>query len=78
MTRDEAQALLDTVPLHANLGIEMDRYDEGHVTFRFTPPSAARSPDGMVHGGVLATRHGSDLRRHLVAGARRVDGGYQD
>ena len=55
MTRDEAQALLDTVPLHANLGIEMDRYDEGHVTFRFTPPSAARSPDGIVHGGVLAT-----------------------
>ena len=56
MTRDEAQALLDSCELHALLGLELVQFEEGRVRFSFAPPASVRSEDGgSIHGGALAT-----------------------
>ena len=56
MTRDEAQALLDSCELHALLGLELLQFEPGRVRFRFAPPASARAGEGgAIHGGALAT-----------------------
>jgi uncharacterized protein (TIGR00369 family) len=56
MTREEAQALLDTIELHRTLGLELTQWGDGAVAFSFAPPAFVREPaSGGVHGGALAT-----------------------
>jgi uncharacterized protein (TIGR00369 family) len=56
LSRDEAERLLATCPLHAALGLELVSWEHGHTLFRFTPPALGRTGEaGLVHGGVLST-----------------------
>jgi uncharacterized protein (TIGR00369 family) len=56
MTREEAVALLGAVELHELLGLRLQEWGEGEVTFTFAPPALARAPEiGAVHGGAIVT-----------------------
>jgi len=56
MTREEAEALLASCPLHALLGLELEEFGDGRASFRFAPPASVRSGEGApMHGGALAT-----------------------
>jgi uncharacterized protein (TIGR00369 family) len=56
LSRDEAELLLATCPLHAAIGLELVDWERGRTLFRFTPPAVGRTGEaGVVHGGVLST-----------------------
>jgi uncharacterized protein (TIGR00369 family) len=56
MPIEEARRLLSTCELHSVLGLILERWARGSVSFSFKPPSLARDPaTNGVHGGALAT-----------------------
>ena len=56
MTIDEARRLLSACELHTVLGLALESWERGSVSFLFTPPGLARDPvTSGVHGGALAT-----------------------
>jgi uncharacterized protein (TIGR00369 family) len=56
LSREDAEQLLLTCPLHAAIGLELLVWEPGHTKFRFDPPALVRAGEpGVVHGGALAT-----------------------
>lgn len=56
MPIDEARSLLASCELHSLLGLTLETWERGFVSFVFTPPGLARDPaTNGVHGGALAT-----------------------
>jgi uncharacterized protein (TIGR00369 family) len=56
MSRADAQLLIDGVPLHDAVGLELADWGDGRVTFRFAPPPLCRDRvRGGVHGGAIVT-----------------------
>ena len=56
LSREAAEQLLLSCPLHAAIGLELLEWESGRARFTFTPPALVRAGEpGIVHGGALAT-----------------------
>lgn len=55
-TREDAERLFASAPLHAAVGLEVVEWGGDAVALRFAPPPLVRAPEtGAVHGGAIAT-----------------------